>query len=190
MRGGGVRSSGATSIGSGGSRGSFDRSSTGARSASSGFNRPSDGSRASASGVNRGAQPPAGGARAQGGNRVQGGDRVQGADLSRGDTVRGGNRVNTGDATFNRNVAVNGDVDGWGGWDDHPVGAGLAIGTAAAVTAAAIGSTYYALPSGCPPYSASGYTYYSCGGAYYEPRYEGTSVVYVTVPAPGGGSAE
>jgi hypothetical protein len=44
------------------------------------------------------------------------------------------------------------------------------------------GSSYYARPAGCAPY----YThYYSCGGVYYEPRYEGDTVVYVTVPDPG-----
>ena len=65
------------------------------------------------------------------------------------------------------------------------MGAGLAIGATAAFTAAAIGSTYYALPHGCAPYPYGGYSYYSCGGAYYEPRYEGDTVVYVTVPQPG-----
>ena len=28
------------------------------------------------------------------------------------------------------------------------------------------------------------YTYYNCGGAYYQPQYEGDTVVYVTVPDP------
>ena len=60
-----------------------------------------------------------------------------------------------------------------------------AIGAVAGVTAAAIGSAYYALPHGCAPYPYGGYSYYSCGGAYYEPQYQGDTVVYVTVPAPG-----
>jgi hypothetical protein len=94
--------------------------------------------------------------------------------------------VNNGNISGNGNN-INIDNDGgWGGWGDYPVGAGLAIGTAAAFTAAAIGSTYYALPTGCAPYPYGGYSYYSCGGAYYEPRYEGDTVVYVTVPQPGG----
>lgn len=201
MRGGGIRSSGATSIRGGGysrggssmSRSGYNRSGSSgfnrsgySRSGASGFDRSTAGSRAGS--FDRAAQRPAGD-RTRGGDRIQGGNRVQGGDrVARGDTIRGsGNRINTGDVNFNRNVAVDGDWDGWGGWDDHyhPIAAGVAFGTAAAVTAAAIGSTYYALPPGCPPYYYSGYTYYSCGGAYYEPRYEGSTVVYVTVPEPG-----
>jgi hypothetical protein len=52
------------------------------------------------------------------------------------------------------------------------------------MTAAAIGSAYYALPPGCAPYGYYGYSYYNCGGAYYQPQYEGDTVVYVTVPDP------
>jgi hypothetical protein len=56
----------------------------------------------------------------------------------------------------------------------------MVMGATAAVTAAAIGSTYYSLPAGCGYYNS----YYNCGGVYYEPRYEGDTVVYVTVPGP------
>ena len=73
---------------------------------------------------------------------------------------------------------------GWNGWGDYPLGAGLAIGAIAGMTAAAIGSAYYALPGGCSPYGYHGYSYYSCGGAWYQPQYEGDTVVYVTVPDP------
>jgi hypothetical protein len=55
--------------------------------------------------------------------------------------------------------------------------------------AAVVGSMYYSLPAGCSPYAYGGYGYYSCGGVYYEPRYEGDTVVYVTVPDPSGGKA-
>ena len=65
---------------------------------------------------------------------------------------------------------------------DQPV-----IGAVAGATAAAIGSAYYALPADCPPYAWEGVTYYSCGGAYYEPQYEGDTIVYVTVPDPSNG---
>lgn len=102
---------------------------------------------------------------------------------------RPGNRPGGGNNIGNGNN-INIDNDWGGGWDgyhDYPWGAGLAIGAAAAVTAAAIGSTYYALPYGCPPYPYGGYTYYSCGGAWYQPQYEGDTVVYVTVPDPTGG---
>jgi hypothetical protein len=54
----------------------------------------------------------------------------------------------------------------------------------AAATAAAIGSSYYALPAACSPYAFSSSTYYSCGGAWYKPQYEADTVVYVVVPDP------
>jgi hypothetical protein len=75
---------------------------------------------------------------------------------------------------------------GWNGWGDHyPWGgfwAGAAIGAAAAY-----GAWYYSLPPDCSPYSWGSYGYYHCGGVYYEPRYEGDTIVYVTVPDPTGG---
>ena len=52
------------------------------------------------------------------------------------------------------------------------------------MTAMAYGSAYYALPGGCSPYPYRSYNYYNCGGAYYQPQYEGDTVVYVTVPDP------
>ena len=94
-----------------------------------------------------------------------------------------GNRVNTGDR--NTNINVDNDWGGdWNGWGDYPIGAGIAIGAVAGMTAMAYGSAYYALPGGCSPYPYRSYTYYSCGGAYYQPQYEGDTVVYVTVPDP------
>jgi len=73
---------------------------------------------------------------------------------------------------------------GTAGWIDHPIAAGIAIGAVAGMTAAAIGSTYYALPPDCSPYAYDAYTYYNCGEAWYQPQYEGDTVVYVTVPDP------
>ena len=95
-----------------------------------------------------------------------------------------GNRINTGDR--NTNIDIDNDWGGdWDGWGDYPLAAGIAIGaTAAWATAVAYGSAYYALPPGCSPYPYHTYTYYSCGGAYYQPQYEGDTVVYVSVPDP------
>ena len=111
------------------------------------------------------------------------------ANVNRNAAVnRSGNRVNTGNVNVGNNVNVNVDHDngwGWGDHDYHPVAAGVALGTAAAVTSAAIGSRYYSLPPACSPYPYSGLTYYSCGGAYYAPQYEGDTVVYVVVDRPG-----
>jgi hypothetical protein len=107
---------------------------------------------------------------------------------------RGDRQGNRGDRNTNidRDTNINNDIDidndwggDWDGWGDYPIGAGIAIGAVAGMTAAAVyGSAYYALPPGCSPYPWHTYTYYSCGGAYYQPQYEGDTVVYVTVPDP------
>ncbi|MBV9994316.1 MAG: hypothetical protein JO127_03790 [Caulobacteraceae bacterium] len=202
--GGGGRSMGGGGMGGGGRSmggGSGFRS-----GASTSISRPSGGgySRGGAGGGGRSyaSTGGAGGNRGNigGGNRtdIGGGNRGQigggnRTDIGGGRTnVGSGNRTNVGSGnigsgnTFNRNTNVNVD-NGWGGWSDYPVGAGLAIGATAAwagaATAAAIGSSYYALPPGCPAYGA----YYHCGGVYYQPQYEGDTVVYVTVPEPAAG---
>lgn len=187
-RGGGLRSSASTSM----SRSSYNRPSGGYQRSAGGYQRP-------AGGVNRGqmaANRPAGGydrsqiaANRPAGGYQRGGDRGAinsgNREINR-DRVSGDNRVNRGDINVGNSSNINIDNDGgWGGWNDYPVGAGLAFGTAAAVTAAAWGSVFYSLPAGCSPYPYAGYSYYHCGGAYYEPRYEGDTVVYVTVPEPG-----
>jgi hypothetical protein len=155
-------------------------------SRSGNYSRPSGGASAS--------QRPAGGRAANTGNVNRG--NVNTGNVNRGNVNTGnvnrGNintgNINTGDININRDVHVDVDNDwhGWGGYYDRPVGAyaaGVMVG--AAVTAAAIGSRYYALPAGCVPYPYSGFTYYSCAGAYYKPTYQGDTVVYVVVNKPG-----
>ena len=117
----------------------------------------------------RGAGTYAGGGNriANGGNNFSGGNRING-----GNSISGGNRINTGDVNIG-----NGNGGGWGGYYDHPVAAGVVTGAVIGATAAAVGSTYYDLPPGCPYTGA----YYSCGGVYYQPQYQGTDVTYVTV---------
>ena len=100
-----------------------------------------------------------------------------------GGGINNSGNINTGD------INIDNDFDGgwgdWDGWGDYPIGAGIAIAaTAAWATAAVYGSAYYALPPGCSPYPWHTYTYYNCGGAYYQPQYEGDTVVYVSVPDP------
>jgi len=136
-----------------------------------------------------GTQRPGGG---QGTRPGQGGSGTQRPANGNGNFNNAGNNnrvnngnINTGDINIDRDY--NGGCCGYGGWVDHPIAAGVAIGAVAGITAAAIGSSYYALPPGCPPYPYGGYTYYSCGGAYYQPQYEGDTVVYVTVPDPNQG---
>ena len=77
---------------------------------------------------------------------------------------------------------INGDIDnGWAGDGLWGVAAGVAVG---ATTAAIIGNTYYALPSGCYHRDYGGVLYYQCGSAWYSPRYAGNDVSYVVVNPP------
>lgn len=56
--------------------------------------------------------------------------------------------------------------------------------TAAAVTAAAIGSIVYDLPQTCTLTTVNGVTYENCNNVWYRPEYVGTTVQYVVVEAP------
>jgi hypothetical protein len=88
-----------------------------------------------------------------------------------------------------RDVNIEGDRGyfGRGGWyGGYPVGGAVVAGAAAGLTAAAIGSVAYSLPSGCGSYYAYGHPYYNCGGTYYQPQYQGTDVTYVVVQPPEG----
>lgn len=136
------------------------------------------------------------GARASGNTQVSGGARTVNNSGNRTVNNTGARAVNTGNIntgninTGNVNVRsgntvnVNTNDGGWGYWNDHPVATGMAVGTAAAVTTAAIGSMMYSLPPACAPRPYGGMTYYYCGGAWYAPQYQGDQVVYVTVNAP------
>ena len=74
--------------------------------------------------------------------------------------------------------------DGWG-CCSHPVAAGVAVGAAAALTSAAIGSVVYSLPSSCTTVIApNGVTYDQCGDVWYQPQFEGTTTSYVVVNPP------
>lgn len=85
----------------------------------------------------------------------------------------------------NNNINIDVDRDWDDGWDHHPVAAGVAFGTAAAVTSAVIGSMVYSLPpSGCVTTVYAGIAYSRCGTVWYEPRYAGSSVTYVVVNPP------
>lgn len=86
-----------------------------------------------------------------------------------------------------RDIDIDVDVDRHHGccYHDHHDGIGVVGAVAAvAVTAAVIGSTVTVLPPACTVVYANGITYQQCGGAYYQPRYVGTSVSYVVVGSP------
>ena len=48
-----------------------------------------------------------------------------------------------------------------------------------AVRHSAHGARVYRLPAGCASVTRHGRRYHHCGGIYYRPYYEGTTVVYV-----------
>jgi hypothetical protein len=187
-RGGGGYGGGrsyASSRPSGGARGYASARPSGGASMAS---RPGAGGSGTYRGYSAGTRPStrpgAGGA----GTR---GDRTNVAGGNRGNrnyTNRGDNRWNNGNINVGNDIDV--DVDnGWNGccggdWDYHPVAAGVAFGTAAAITSAAVGSYVYSLPPSCGPVPYAGYTYYNCSGTWYQPQYEGSSVTYVTVNPP------
>lgn len=186
-RGGGGRGGGGFR-GGGGGRGGFSarssaRPSINARPSqrpSRDFNRPSSRpDRGQAARPDRGRQPDRG--------------RERPSQLpSRGDRINTGDRVNNIGDRNNVNIDrdTNVDIDdGWGNgccdWDDdYPWGAGLAIGAAAAVTAAAVGSVVYTLPPSCSDVYVNGVWYNECSGTYYQPQFEGTNTTYIVVDDP------
>jgi Ni/Co efflux regulator RcnB len=81
-----------------------------------------------------------------------------------------------------RNVDIDIDVDNdWDHHHHHPIATGVAIGAAAAVTSAVIGSIVYTLPPACSTVVVNGIAYSQCGNVWYQPQYVGTSVQYVVV---------
>jgi hypothetical protein len=102
------------------------------------------------------------------------------------------NRNYNHDVNVNRNVNrnvnvdrdIDVDVDRHGGWGYHPVATGVAGSTAAAVTAAAVGSVVHALPPACSAVLVGTVTYQNCGGVWYQPQFYGTQVSYAVVTAP------
>ncbi len=92
--------------------------------------------------------------------------------------------INAGNNYNNINVD-NGWNNGWGGgyYGGRGFVAGAVLGAAVVGTAYAVGTSFYALPSGCGLYGSS--IYYYCGGVYYQPVYSGSDVTYVVVDHPG-----
>lgn len=78
----------------------------------------------------------------------------------------------------------------WDGYHGDYWGA-VAVGTAAAVTAYAIGTTitatsFASLPCTSTTVVVGGVSYYQCGGTWYQPAYAASGVTYVVVNAPPG----
>ena len=56
----------------------------------------------------------------------------------------------------------------------------------AATGAVAVGTVVPTLPAGCTTVVVSGVNYYHCGATYYKVYFQGTELVYVSVPPPQG----
>jgi hypothetical protein len=103
--------------------------------------------------------------------RPAGGNFNGSANVNRNANINSNRNIN---ANVNRNVNI--DVDNhWNGGccGYHPVAAGVAFGAAAAITAAAIGSRVYTLPTACVTRIYGAVSYYNCGSVWYQPQYPG-----------------
>lgn len=156
------------------SGGGFQRPSGGFQQPSGGVQRPSGGFQQPSGGFQR----PSGAGPAQRPSNWPSNRPYPGGYTPR--TNIGNNNINNG------TINVNGSDWGWGGdgaWGAAAVGA--AVGAAAASSASSEpGTVIYSLPPSCTPVVVDGVTYQNCGGTYYQPAYQGSSVVYQTVPAP------
>jgi hypothetical protein len=121
------------------------------------------------------------------------------------------NRNYNQNTNVNRNVNVNRDVNvnvhggccyngGYyhedNNWGAFAAGAAVGVATTAVVAAATrpattttvvavpVGSMVPTLPGGCSTVASGGAVIYSCGGMYYRPYYQGTSLVYQVVTYP------
>jgi hypothetical protein len=134
-----------------------------------------------------------GGLGGAGGVNRPGGGNINTGNINRGNINTG--NINTGNVyrgNANRPINVD-DVNinrDWG-WDNgyngccyHPIAAGVAVGAAAAVTSAAIGSTVYSVPSDCVSTIVNGVTYMQCGSTWYEPQFYGGDAIYTVVSPP------
>ena len=103
---------------------------------------------------------------------------------------RGNINIDRGNINADRGNINVGEIEVDGGrWNNgccynHPIAAGVAWGTAAALTAAAIGSVVYTLPPSCTMVYVGDDAYNQCDGVWYRPQFEGTTTTYVVVEPP------
>jgi len=96
-------------------------------------------------------------------------------------------RRNT-NVNVNRNTNVNVNVNHRGGYyggvyyDRGPSVAGVVAATVA--TAIVVGTIVHSLPPSCSTVVVNGFAYQNCGGTYYQPQYQGSSVTYIVVNHP------
>lgn len=79
------------------------------------------------------------------------------------------------------------DVDADRGWHDgwgHPVATAAGVVGATTVSAVAFGTVVRTLPPACSITIVGAVPYQSCGGSWYQPRYAGMSLTYLSVSPP------
>ena len=87
----------------------------------------------------------------------------------------------------NRNANVNVNVNNRGGYYGGYYYRGRAsagVVAASVATAIVVGSIVHSLPPSCTTMVVNGFAYQNCGGIYYQPQYQGSSVTYIVVNHP------
>jgi len=94
------------------------------------------------------------------------------------------NRNTNVNVRHNTNVNVNVNRGYYGGvyYDRGPSVAGVVAATVA--TAIVVGTIVNSLPPSCSTVIVNGFAYQNCGGTYYQPQYQGSSVTYIVVNHP------
>lgn len=85
-------------------------------------------------------------------------------------------QVHSTQVNRNVNVHVDAHYDRWG----HPVARAAAV----TATAVAVGTIVASLPPKCTAVVTPNVTYQNCGGVYYKPVYQGTTIQYIVVNQP------
>ena len=128
-------------------------------------------------------------------NTNAGANRNTNANADRNVNANSNTNVNR-NVNVNQNVNVNRDVNVntnrnyYGGGYGGPCCYNSGVGTAAAITAAAVGTAMVVgaivntLPPSCTAIAANGVTYQKCGSTYYQPQFSGGNATYVVVNAP------
>jgi len=140
-------------------------------------------------GANRGQNAGANTNRTANANANRSANANSNANVNRNANVNNNVNVNQ-NVNVNRDVNVNTNRNYNGGGYGGPCCYNSGVGTAAAITAAAVGtaivvgSMVNSLPPSCTAISANGVTYQKCGSTYYQPQFSGGNTTYVVVNAP------
>jgi hypothetical protein len=131
--------------------------------------------------------PDAAHARSGGGQRstANSGTRNTASNNTRNTTNVNNVNSSRNNVNVNKNTNINVDVDAHGGYHGGYYGRPYHPVAAMATTALVVGAMVSVLPStGCTTVMVGGIGYRQCGATWYQPQYQGTTVVYQVVNAP------